>query len=160
MFYVHASTYLVDATVRNLATWEAIVISVAGLALAWLVYDGLCRTFPNDEGILAVLVFAFICVSAWGAGELFAAQASYIQVGAMIGTMMVGNVFFVIIPAQRELVRAKKDGRATRSEPGEARQDAVGAQQLPDAAGRLRDALGSLRVHLRAHPRAGLCWSR
>ncbi len=112
VFYVHASTYLVDPSVRHLTTWEAIVISIAGLALAWVVYDALCRTFPNDEGVLAVLVFAFICVSAWGAGELFAAQASYIQVGAMIGTMMVGNVFFVIIPAQRELVRAKKDGRA------------------------------------------------
>jgi uncharacterized membrane protein len=111
VFYVHASTFLVDPSVRDLAIWEAIVISVAGLALAWVVYDGLCRTFPNDEGILAVLIFAFICVSAWGAGELFAPQASYIQVGAMIGTMMVGNVFFVIIPAQRELVRAKKDGR-------------------------------------------------
>jgi uncharacterized membrane protein len=112
VFYVHASTYLVDPAVRDLATWEAILISVGGLALAWVVYDGLCRAFPNDEGVLAVLVFAFICASAWGAGELFAAQASYIQVGAMIGTMMVGNVFFVIIPAQRELVRAKKDGRA------------------------------------------------
>ena len=72
VFYVHASTYLVDPAVRDLTTWEAIVISIGGLALAWVVYDGLCRTFPNDEGVLAVLVFAFICVSAWGAGELFA----------------------------------------------------------------------------------------
>ena len=111
VFYVHASTFLVDPTVRNLSTWEAIVISIAGLAVAWLVYDAVCRTFANDEGILAVLVFAFICVSAWGACGLFSARAAYIQVGAMSGTMMVGNVFFVIIPAQRELVRAKKEGR-------------------------------------------------
>ena len=87
------------------------MISIAGLALAWLVYDAAVQTFANDERILAALVFAFICVSAWGACELFSARAAYIQVGAMIGTMMVGNVFFVIIPAQRELVRAKKEGR-------------------------------------------------
>ncbi|HEY3068815.1 MAG TPA: urate hydroxylase PuuD, partial [Gaiellaceae bacterium] len=32
-------------------------------------------------------------------------------IGAMLGTIMVGNVFFVIIPAHRELVRAKEAGR-------------------------------------------------
>jgi uncharacterized membrane protein len=111
VYYVHASTFLVDPAVRNLAPAAAIAISVAGLALAWLVYDGLCRAFAKDELLLAALVFGFICLSAWGAGRLLSAQASYIQVGAMIGTMMVGNVFFVIIPAQWKLVRAKETGR-------------------------------------------------
>ncbi len=78
--------------------------------LAWLVYDGLCRAFANDEGVLAVLVFAFICLSAWASWELFAPRAAFLQVGAMIGTMMVGNVFFVIIPAHWKLVRAKEAG--------------------------------------------------
>ena len=65
----------------------------------------------NDEALLAVLVFAFVCLSAWGAWNLFAARAAYLQVGAMIGTMMVGNVFFVIIPNHWKLVRAKEAGR-------------------------------------------------
>ena len=50
-------------------------------------------------------------LAAWGAAQLFAARAAYIEVGAMLGTMMVGNVFFVIIPAHWELVRAKQAGR-------------------------------------------------
>ena len=57
-----------------------------------------------------MLVFAFICASAWASCELFAPRAAYLQVGAMIGTMMVGNVFFVIIPAHWKLVRAKEAG--------------------------------------------------
>jgi uncharacterized membrane protein len=80
--------------------------------LAWVVYDGICRAFENDELFLAVLVFAFVCATAWGSSQLFAPRAAYLQVGAMIGTMMVGNVFFVIIPAQWELIRAKEAARA------------------------------------------------
>jgi uncharacterized membrane protein len=111
VYYAHASSFMIDPTVADLQPWQAIAISIAGLAIAWLVYDGLCRAFANDDLVLAILVFGFVCLSAWGASELFAARAAYLQVGAMIGTMMVGNVFFVIIPAQRELVRAKAEGR-------------------------------------------------
>ena len=74
-------------------------------------YDGLCRAFPNDEGVLAVLVFAFVVASAYASWRLFAPRAAFVQVGAMIGTMMVGNVFFVIIPAHWKLIRAKEAGR-------------------------------------------------
>jgi uncharacterized membrane protein len=111
VYYSHASSYLIDPTVANLRPWEAIAISVAGLAIAWIVYDGLCRAFADDEGVLAVLVFIGVCAAAWGAWNLFSGRAAFLQVGAMIGTMMVGNVFFVIIPNHWKLVRAKEAGR-------------------------------------------------
>ena len=110
VYYSHASSYMVDTSVADLSSTEAIAISIAGLAVAWLVYDGLCRTFADDDVLLAVLVFAFVTASAWAAWNLFAPRAAYLQVGAMIGTMMVGNVFFVIIPAHWKLVRAKEAG--------------------------------------------------
>ena len=110
VYYSHASSYLVDKSVADLSSGGAIAISIVGLALAWLVYDGLCRAFANDEGVLAVLVFGFVSLAAWGSWELFAARAAYLQVGAMLGTVMVGNVFFVIIPAHWKLVRAKEAG--------------------------------------------------
>jgi uncharacterized membrane protein len=111
VYYSNPKAYLVDTTVANLSSWEAIAISVGGLVLAWLVYDGLCRAFRDDEGLLAVLVFAFVVGSAFAAWHLFAPRAAYLQVGAMIGTMMVGNVFFVIIPNHWKLVRAKEAGQ-------------------------------------------------
>jgi uncharacterized membrane protein len=110
VYYSHASSYLVDKSVADLSSGGAIAISIADLAIAWLVYDGLCRAFANDEGVLAVLVSGFVCLAAWGSWELFAARAAYLQVGAMLGTVMVGNVFFVIIPAHWKLVRAKEAG--------------------------------------------------
>ena len=59
-----------------------------------------------------------VVVSAWAAGELFAARAAYLQVGAMLGTIMAANVFFTIIPAHWELVRAKEQGREPDPAPG------------------------------------------
>jgi uncharacterized membrane protein len=111
LYYVHASTYLIDPSVAHLSTAAAIALSIGGLALAWVVYDLLCRLLEGDDLVLAAAVFGFVVLAAWGASQLFAPRAAYLQVGAMIGTMMVGNVFFVIIPAHWELVRAKQAGR-------------------------------------------------
>jgi uncharacterized membrane protein len=111
VYYVHASTFLVDKSVANLTTTEAIAISIGGLVLAWLVYDALCRLLDGHDRALAAALFGVIALSAWAACSLLAARAAYIEVGAMIGTMMAGNVFFVIIPAHRELIRAKEAGR-------------------------------------------------
>jgi uncharacterized membrane protein len=110
VYYAHASTFLVDPSVADLTTTEAIAISIGGLVLAWLVYDVLCRLLEGHELVLAVAISAFVVLAAWGAGELLAARAAYIEVGAMLGTIMVGNVFFVIIPMHWKLVRAKEAG--------------------------------------------------
>jgi uncharacterized membrane protein len=111
VYFVHASTFLVDPSVADLTTGEAIAIAVGGLALAWFVYDGLCRLLGEHDWALALAVSGFVTLAAWEMGRLLAPRAAYVEVGAMIGTMMVGNVFFVIIPAHRELVRAKQEGR-------------------------------------------------
>jgi uncharacterized membrane protein len=110
LYYVDADTYLVDRAVRDLDTQVAIGISVLLLALAWFLYDGLCRVLKNDLLIAAALV-VFVAASAYAVSELFSARALPIQIGSMLGTMMVGNVFFVIIPGHWELVRAKRAGR-------------------------------------------------
>ncbi len=118
LFYFRASSTLVDASVADISDWTAIAISAGGLVLAWLVYDGLCRVLGGRELMLAGAIVAFAALSAWLAGELFAPRAAYLQVGAMLGTMMAGNVFFVIIPAQRELVRATEAEREPDPRPG------------------------------------------
>jgi uncharacterized membrane protein len=110
VYFAHASTFLVDPSVLDLKTWVAIVLAVGGLALAWVVYDLLCRTIPN-ELMLALAILGCILAAAWGAGRLFAPRAAYIEVGAMLGTIMAGNVLFVIIPNHWKLVRAKEAGQ-------------------------------------------------
>jgi uncharacterized membrane protein len=111
LYYLNADTYLIDKSVADLTTGEAVAISFALLAAAWLVYDGLCRLLGSRPFVLAAVLLGLITLAGWGVSHLFSGRATYLQIGAMIGTMMVGNVFFVIIPAHRELVRAKQAGR-------------------------------------------------
>jgi uncharacterized membrane protein len=119
LYYLDADTRLVDPAVADLATWQAVAASASGLALGWLVYDLLCRTLGRrSDLLLAAAVAALVVLAAWGYGELLASRAAYLQVGAVIGTIMVGNVLFVIIPAHRELVRAKQAGREPDPLPG------------------------------------------
>jgi len=110
LYYLQPSTYLIDPSTSSLTTWQAIVISIGGLVLAWIVYDILCRTI-RSELVLALLVFGGVVATAYSASRLFTPRAAYLQVGAMLGTIMVANVFFVIIPAHHELIRAKEEGR-------------------------------------------------
>jgi uncharacterized membrane protein len=111
LYYLNADTYLIDKSVADLSAGEAVAISVGLLAAAWIVYDVLCRLLASRPLVLATVLLVLITVAAWGIGHLFSARAMYLQIGAMLGTMMVGNVFFVIIPAHWELVRAKQAGR-------------------------------------------------
>jgi uncharacterized membrane protein len=111
LYYLNADTYLIDKSVADLSPGEAVAISVGLLAAAWVVYDVLCRLLASRPFVLATVLLVLITVAAWGIGHLFSARAMYLQIGAMLGTMMVGNVFFVIIPAHWELVRAKQAGR-------------------------------------------------
>jgi uncharacterized membrane protein len=111
LYYLNADTYMIDKSVADLSTGEAVAISVGLLAASWLVYDVLCRLLASRPFVLAAVLLGLITLAAWGIGHLFSGRAMYLQVGSMLGTMMVGNVFFVIIPAHWELVRAKRAGR-------------------------------------------------
>ncbi len=117
LYWLDADARLVDASVADLEPWQAVALSAAGLALAWLLYDGACRLLRSDLAV-AAFVGVLVVAAAWAAGELFAARAAYLQVGAMLGTIMAANVFFTIIPAHWELVRAKREGREPDPAPG------------------------------------------
>jgi len=118
LYYFDADVRLVDPQVADLAAWQAVALSIGGLALGWLVYDVLCRTVGERSQLaLAVVGTALVALAAWGAGELFAPRAAYLQVGAMLGTIMVANVLFVIIPAHRKLVSAMEEKREPDPEP-------------------------------------------
>src|SRR5688572_5617194 len=112
VYYVGAQSFLIDPSKAALSPSAAIAIGLAALALGWLVYDGLCRS-PLRSSNLALGAFWFACLL-WAAillDGLLSARAAYMHVGAMIGTVMVANVFFIIIPNQRKVVADLVAGR-------------------------------------------------
>jgi len=111
-YYWSASSYLIDRSVADLAPWQAIAVSVAGLALGWVFYDLLCKSpLKARPAVMFAVLFAAIVAAAWGFGHLLSGRATFVQVGAMIATIMTGNVFLVIIPNQKVVVADLKAGR-------------------------------------------------
>jgi uncharacterized membrane protein len=85
---------------------------MAAIVSGWIVYDLLCRSpLGNNDTLLGVVMFILLTIAAWGLCQVFSGRGAYIHFGAILGTIMVANVFFVIIPGQRELVTAKQQGR-------------------------------------------------
>jgi uncharacterized membrane protein len=111
LYYAHARASLIDPGVADLEPWLAVLLSIGLLLGAWVVYDGLCLLLEGRDRLLGAVVAGLVVGAAYGVSHLFAARAAYVQVGAMLGTIMAANVLFVIIPGQRELVRAKTEGR-------------------------------------------------
>jgi uncharacterized membrane protein len=118
VYWYGASSYLVDGTVMALSPAAAIAISIAFLAGGWIVYDFLCRVLAGRESLLAALVLLLVMVATWGLFHVFGARAAYVHVGAMIGTVMVANVFFHIIPGQKRMVADIRAGREPDPTPG------------------------------------------
>jgi uncharacterized membrane protein len=112
IYYVGAQSFLIDPAKAALSPAQGIAIGLAALALGWLVYDGLCRS-PVGSSNLALGIFWFVCLllAASALDRLFNSRAAYLHVGAIVGTVMVANVFLVIIPNQRKVVADLIAGR-------------------------------------------------
>jgi uncharacterized membrane protein len=119
LYLVRPEAYLIDPSVAALTQPTAIGVALGVLVVSWLVYDLLCRSplGRNDRALGAVLA-ALAALLAWGLCQLFSGRGAFILFGAALGTIMVANVLFVIIPGQRELVRAKREGREPDPTPG------------------------------------------
>ena len=119
VYWIGAGTYLIDKSVMNLTPTAAIAISIGTLAVGWLVYDALCRLLADRPLLLGGIVYVLLALAAWGLSHVFAAQAAYMHVGAIIGTIMVANVFFWIIPGQRKMLADIRAGREPDPRPGQ-----------------------------------------
>ncbi|HET9670846.1 MAG TPA: urate hydroxylase PuuD [Casimicrobiaceae bacterium] len=112
LYWWHAATYMI-APGAPLTPLGAVAISAALLAVGWVFYDQLCKRLGfAHERVLGVLLVAFLALCAWGLSHVFTGRAMFLQIGAMLGTVMAANVLYVIIPGQRQMVAAKREGRA------------------------------------------------
>ena len=119
IYWAGAGTYLIDKNLLDLTPAAAIAISVAVIALGWVVYDVLCRLLGTRPVALWVAIVAFLLFADWGLFHVFGGRGAYIHVGAIIGTIMVANVFFVIIPGQRAMLAQIRAGAQPDPRPGQ-----------------------------------------
>ncbi|HTT09381.1 MAG TPA: urate hydroxylase PuuD [Burkholderiaceae bacterium] len=117
IYWWGANAYLIDRSVLDIAAPAAIAISAGSLVVGWLVYDTLCRAIKNEMA-LALVVYVLVVAAAYGYAHVFGARAAYIHTGALMGTIMVWNVFFHIIPGQKKMVEEIRAGKEPDPRPG------------------------------------------
>jgi len=119
IYWYGAEVYLVDPGVADLSPTVAIAIAAGLIVAGWVIYDLLCKTpLGRNEASFGIVLFVLISLLAWGLCQLFSGRAAYIHFGVVLGTIMVANVFFVIIPGQRKMVEAAERGEAPDPQPG------------------------------------------
>ncbi len=112
IYYLNAQVYLIDSRIRELSEARAIVVSLVSIFGSWFIYDMMCRSvLGRNRKLLSAALAGYLILLTCFLAEVFSSRAAYLHVGAAIGTMMAGNVFFVIIPVQRALVRAVSEKR-------------------------------------------------
>ena len=111
VFYFNPALYLI-APGSSMSGPEAVAIGIGSLIAGWFVYDFLCDSaLGKRPALLGLILFVLLVAAAFGLSKVFSGRGAYLHVGAIIGTIMVGNVFRIIMPAQRALVAAIKEGR-------------------------------------------------
>lgn len=111
VYYLNARAMMVDRSVADLSSPQAVGIGLGSLVIGWVVYDLLCRSPLGKRTLLfGVVIWTFLVGSSWVLTQLLSGRAAYLHVGAMIGTMMVANVAMLIIPGQRKMVNAMLAG--------------------------------------------------
>ena len=119
VYYFNASAFLVDKNVLDISSLTAISIGIGSFIVAWIMYDLLCKTALAKKGLwFALLGFLLLTGFAYFYTHVFSGRAAYIHFGAMIGTLMAANVFFIIIPSQKAMVKAARQGKQVNPEFG------------------------------------------
>ena len=119
IYWYGAEVYLIDSSLADLSRGVAVSIGIGALVAGWVIYDLLCRSpLGRNDRALGAAVSVLTAVAAWGLCQVFSGLGAFIHFGAMLGTIMVANVFFVIIPGQRALVEATRRGETPDPAPG------------------------------------------
>ncbi|TQV86207.1 urate hydroxylase PuuD [Exilibacterium tricleocarpae] len=112
IYYGQARSYMmIDGGLLS-EPWMAVVAGLGFLAGASAGYEILIRTpLVNKGQVFAATMVIYLLGLSYLAMALFAPRAAVIHLGAAIGTLMVGNVFFGIIPSQKRFIAAIEAGQ-------------------------------------------------
>lgn len=119
VYYFNASAMLVDKAVLDISAAAGIGIGIGSFLLAWILYDRMCRSpLIKNNWLFTIMGLLLLLAFAYGYSRVFSGRAAYIHFGAMIGSIMAANVFFIIIPSQKAMVKAAREGSSPDPELG------------------------------------------
>ena len=104
VYYSAGGALLMNPEARGLSLASAIALSAGLIVLAWPAYDLLYRSPLGRSRLSGIFALALMVAIAFALSRVFSARAAFLHMGAILGTLMAGNVAMLIIPSQRQLV--------------------------------------------------------
>ena len=113
VYYLNAEGIMIDKNINDINTFTAIIISLTFLLGSWFVYDFLCKSKLIDNSIFfSITCLILATLVSYILTQIYGSRAAYIHVGACLGTIMAANVFRVIIPSQKNMVKTALENKA------------------------------------------------
>jgi uncharacterized membrane protein len=107
IYYYNSGVLMVDKRVLEITPFNAILISIVSLIVSWFIYDFLCKSKIIENNILFTsIIFVLLVLISFGLTKIFGPKYAFLSVGLIIGSIMFGNVFTVIIPNQINIINS------------------------------------------------------
>ena len=107
IYYYNSGVLMVDKRVLEISPLNAILISIMFLVISWFVYDFLCKSKIINNNILFLsIIFILLVIISFSLTKIFGAKFAFLSVGLIMGSIMFGNVFTVIIPNQMNIINS------------------------------------------------------
>ena len=112
LIYYLGGGALIDRDVYDISLGWAVLLGIGVIVASGVVYDVMMMSpLGRHEKAFAVVAYILIVMLAYGLTRVFSARAAYIHLGAIFGTIMAANVWMHILPSQRKMIAALKEGR-------------------------------------------------
>ena len=119
VYFMNAKAVMIDKSVRDISSHTAILIGSGTMVSGWFIYDFMCKTaLLQKKKLFAFIGFSIVVGIAFFLSNYLSGRAAFMLIGGVLGTVMAGNVFFCIIPAQKALVAAAKANQPVNPELG------------------------------------------
>jgi uncharacterized membrane protein len=118
VYWFGGRAVLADPAVAALSPAQAVATGAGAILGGWLLYETMQRLVaPRAPRFAATVWIGGLAVLSVALLQLLSGRAAFVHIGAMLGTIMAGNVVFTIVPSQRELVAAVAGGEGRGGDP-------------------------------------------
>ena len=112
LLYYMSSAYLLDPAVSRIGRGTAIALGIGLLLIGWKVYDVLWSSpLAQRPAVATAISLALLVAATVAVCRLLSGRAAFMHIGALLGTVMVANVWERILPAQQQMIDATREGR-------------------------------------------------
>lgn len=113
VYYLSGGVMLLDPGRPEIGLGAAVAMSLGTIIVSWLVYDALWATAWAEANAKVATALSFLGLFAmcYGLCQVYSGRGAFIHVGAVLGSVMVANVWHRILPCQQKMIDATAEGR-------------------------------------------------